>query len=194
MSVSEAPVSIVRTIDGQELPIAGRYAIDASHTEVVAIARHLVFTKVRALFPEVSGHVVIAEDPTQSSAEIEIAVASVESRDSARDEHLRSADFFDAENHPTIAFAATGVRRDGGDWKLDGDLTVRGTTRSVTLDVEYLGAVTDPWGGKRIAFTASTELDREDFGLTWNVALETGGVLVGTKVTLEIDTELVYEG
>lgn len=194
MSTTEAPANITRTIDGQELPIAGRYAIDASHTEVVAIARHLVFTKVRALFPEVSGHVVVAEDPTQSSAEIEIAVASVESRDSARDEHLRSADFFDTENHPTIAFAATGVRRDGGDWKLDGDLTVRGTTRPVTLDVEYLGAVTDPWGGQRIAFTAATELDREDFGLTWNVALETGGVLVGRKVALEIDTELVYEG
>ena len=79
-------------------------------------------------------------------------------------------------------------------WKLDGDLTVRGTTRSVTLGLEYLGAVTDPWGGKRIAFTASTELDREDFGLTWNVALETGGVLVGKKIALEIDTELVYEG
>ena len=194
MSTTEAPATITRTIDGQELPIAGRYAIDASHTEVVAIARHLVFTKVRALFPEVSGHVVIAEDPTQSSAEIEIAVASVESRDSARDEHLRSADFFDTENHPTITFASTGLRRDGGDWKLDGDLTVRGTTRSVTLGLEYLGAVTDPWGGKRIAFTASTELDREDFGLTWNVALETGGVLVGKKIALEIDTELVYEG
>lgn len=194
MTVSEAPVSITRTLDGHELPVAGRYTIDPSHTEVVAIARHLMFTKVRALFPEVSGHVVIAEEPTQSSAEIEIAVASVESRDSARDEHLRSADFFDAENHPTITFAATGVRRDRGDWKLDGDLTVRGTTRSMTLDVEYLGAVTDPWGGQRIAFTASTELDREDFGLTWNVALETGGVLVGKKVSLEIDTELVYEG
>ena len=194
MSISEAPTSITRTIDGQELPIAGRYAIDASHTQVVAIARHLVFTKVRALFPEVQGHVVIAEDPTQSTAAVEIAVASVETRDSGRDEHLRSADFFDAEQHPTITFAATGVRRDGGDWKLDGDLTVRGTTRSVTLDLEYLGAVTDPWGGRRIAFTASTELDREDFGLTWNVALETGGVLVGKKVSLEIDTELVYEG
>ena len=194
MSVSEAPVSIIRTIDGQDLPIAGRYAIDASHTEVVAIARHLMFTKVRALFPEVTGHVVIAEDPTQSSARVDIAVASVDSRDAGRDEHLRSADFFDVENHPTIVFASTGLRRDGSDWKLDGDLTVRGTTRSVTLDVEYLGAVTDPWGGQRIAFTASTEVDREDFGLTWNVALETGGVLVGKKITLEIDTELVFEG
>ena len=194
MSVSEAPVSIIRTIDGQDLPIAGRYAIDASHTEVVAIARHLMFTKVRALFPEVTGHVVIAEDPTQSSAQVDIAVASVDSRDAGRDEHLRSADFFDVENHPAITFTSTGLRRDGGAWKLDGDLTVRGTTRSVTLDVEYLGAVTDPWGGQRIAFTASTEVDREDFGLTWNVALEAGGVLVDDKATIEIDSELVYEG
>ena len=194
MTTTEAPTTITRTIAGQELPVAGRYAVDASHTEVTAIARHLMFTKVRARFPEVTGSVVVAEDPSQSSADIEIAVASVDSRDQARDDHLRSADFFDVENHPTMHFVSSGVRNDGGDWKLDGDLTVRGTTRSVTLDVEYLGAVTDPWGGRRVAFTASTEVDREDFGLTWNVALETGGVLVGKTITIEIDTELVFEG
>ncbi|MCB1002683.1 MAG: YceI family protein, partial [Acidimicrobiales bacterium] len=96
--------------------------------------------------------------------------------------------------HPTMTFASTGVRREGDAWKLDGDLTVRGTTRPVTLDVEYLGAVTDPWGGQRVAFTATGEVDREDFGLTWNVALETGGVLVGKSITIEIDTELVHAG
>ena len=194
MSTTDTPTTITRTVAGQELPVAGRYALDASHTEVTAVARHLMFTKVRARFPEVSGSVVIAEDPNGSSAEIEIAVAAVDSRDQARDEHLRSPDFFDVEHHPTMRFVSTGVRHDGGDWKLDGDLTVRGTTRAVTLDVEYLGAVTDPWGGRRVAFTASTEVDREDFGLTWNVALETGGVLVGKKISLEIDTELVHEG
>lgn len=193
MSTTDTPTTITRTVTGQELPVAGRYVVDASHTEVTAIARHLMFTKVRVRFPEVSGSVVIAEDPAESSADIEIAVASVDSRDQARDEHLRSADFFDVEQHPTMHFVSTGVRNDGGDWKLDGDLTVRGTTKAVTLDVEYLGAVTDPWGGRRVAFTASTEVDREEFGLTWNVALETGGVLVGKKITIEIDTELVFE-
>ena len=189
MSTTEAPTSITRSIAGQELPVAGTYAVDASHTEVTAIARHLMFTKVRARFPEVSGSVVIAEDPTESSADVEIAVASLDSRDQARDDHLRSPDFFDAENHPSLRFVSTGVRNDGGDWKLDGDLTVRGTTKAVTLDVEYLGAVTDPWGGQRVAFTASTEVDREEFGLTWNVALETGGVLVGKDVTITLDLQ-----
>lgn len=193
MTITEAPAGLTRTVDGVELPTAGRYDLDASHTEVTAIARHLVFTKVRARFPEVSGTIVIAEDPSESSADITIAVASLDSNDAARDEHLRSPDFFDAEQHPSIRFVSTGVRRNGPKWALDGDLTVRGTTHPVTLDVDYLGAVADPWGGQRIVFSASTEVDREDWGLTWNMALETGGVLVGKKVTLEIDTELVRE-
>lgn len=193
MSTTEAPAIITRTVGGVEIPAAGTYALDASHTEVTAVARHLVFTKVRARFPEVSGTVVIGEDPTQSSATVEIAVASVDSRDAGRDEHLRSADFFDAENHPTITFTGTGVRRQGHDWVLDGDLTILDTTKAVSLDVEYLGAVTDPWGGQRIAFSASVEVDREDWGLTWNMALETGGVVVSKKITIEIDTELVAQ-
>jgi polyisoprenoid-binding protein YceI len=193
MSTTEAPTAITRTLDGVEVPVAGTYAIDASHTEVVAIARHLVFTKVRALFPAVSGTVVIADDPTQSSAQIEIDVASVDTRDAGRDEHLRSPDFFDVENHPTITFVGTGVRAAGNGWVLDGDLTILGNTRPVSLDVDYLGAVTDPWGGQRIAFTASVEVDREEWGLTWNQALETGGVVVSKKITIEIDTELVHQ-
>ena len=193
MSTTDTPTTITRTVAGQELPVAGRYVVDASHTEVTPTARPRSSTRARARSPAVSASAVIAEDPAESSADIEIAVASVDSRDQARDEHLRSADFFDVEQHPTMHFVSTGVRNDGGDWKLDGDLTVRGTTKAVTLDVEYLGAVTDPWGGRRVAFTASTEVDREEFGLTWNVALETGGVLVGKKITIEIDTELVFE-
>jgi polyisoprenoid-binding protein YceI len=193
MSTTEAPATITRTVDGVQIPAAGTYTIDASHTEVSAVARHLVFTKVRARFPEVSGTVVIAEDPLASSATIEIGAASVESRDPARDEHLRGADFFDVENFPTFAFTGTGVRPAGKGWVLDGELTVRDVTKPVSLDVEYLGAIADPWGGQRLAFTASVEIDREDWGLTWNVALETGGVLVGKKVTIEIDTELVHQ-
>lgn len=194
MTTTESPTTITRTVEGRELPVAGRYEVDASHTEVTAIARHLMFTKVRARFTGVSGSVQIAEDPQQSSVRVEIDLATVDSRDAGRDEHLRSADFFDVEQHPTMTFASTGVRREGDAWKLDGDLTVRGTTRPVTLDVEYLGAVTDPWGGQRVAFTATGEVDREDFGLTWNVALETGGVLVGKSIRIEIDTELVHAG
>lgn len=194
MTTTESPAAITRTVDGVELPIAGTYQIDASHTEVSVVARHLVFTKVRARFPEVRGTVVVAEDPSGSTASVEIGAASVDSGDEARDTHLRTADFFDVETHPAITFQSTGLRLDGVEFVLDGDLSIRGVTRPVSLKSEYLGAVDDPWGGRRIAFTASATLDREDWGLTWNVALEAGGLLVGKTATIEIDAELVHQG
>jgi polyisoprenoid-binding protein YceI len=183
---------ITRTVDGVELPVPGTYALDASHTEVGFSVRHLMVSKTKGRFPGVSGTVTIAEEPTASSVEVEIDVASIDTRDEKRDEHLRSADFFDVERYPTMTFRSTAVRPLGGNrWAVDGDLTVHGETRNVGLEVTFEGAARDPWGGERLGFTARADVDREDFGLTWNQALETGGVLVGKTAKLEIEAEAV---
>jgi len=182
-----------RTVDGTEVPAAGTYAIDASHSQAGFVVRHLMVSKVRGAFTGVSGTVTVAEDVTDSTVAVEIDPATIDTRDAGRDEHLRTADFLDAEQFPTITYASTGLRRDGGGWVLDGDLTIKGVSHPVSLDVEFLGAAGDPWGGTRLGFSAKGELDREDWGLNWNQALETGGVLVGKKVTLEIEAELIQQ-
>jgi polyisoprenoid-binding protein YceI len=175
-------------------PAAGSYALDQSHSHVSFSARHLMVTKVRGRFPVTAGHLDIAEDPTQSSVVATIDVSAVDSGDPKRDEHLRSADFFDAENYPTVSFRSTRVHdRGDGEFTLEGDLTVRESTRPVTLQGEYLGSQDSPWGDTRVGFTAETEINRKDWGLEWNVALEAGGVLVGDKIKLTIDAEWVKE-
>jgi polyisoprenoid-binding protein YceI len=173
------------------LPTPGTWKIDPSHTTAGFVARHLMVTKVRGRFASLQGAIEITEDPTQSTVEITIDTPSVDTRDEKRDEHLRSPDFFDVEKFPYITFKSSKVEQHGGDWKVSGDLTIKDVTRPVVLDVEYEGTVTDPWGGERIGFTASTEVDREDWGLTWNVPLEAGGVLVSRKVKLELEVEAV---
>jgi polyisoprenoid-binding protein YceI len=175
-------------------PAAGSYALDQSHSHVSFSARHLMVTKVRGRFPVTAGHLDIAQDPTQSSVEATIDVSAVDSGDPKRDEHLRSADFFDAEQYPTVTFRSTRVHdRGDGEFTLEGELTVRDSTRPVTLQGEYLGSQDSPWGDTRVGFTAETEINRKDWGLSWNVALETGGVLVGDKIKLTIDAEWVKE-
>jgi polyisoprenoid-binding protein YceI len=175
-------------------PAAGSYALDQSHSHVSFSARHLMVTKVRGRFPVTAGHLDIAVDPTQSSVEATIDVSAVDSGDPKRDEHLRSADFFDAEQYPTVTFRSTRVHdRGDGEFTLEGELTVRDSTRPVTLQGEYLGSQVSPWGDTRVGFTAETEINRKDWGLSWNVALETGGVLVGDKIKLTIDAEWVKE-
>jgi polyisoprenoid-binding protein YceI len=137
---------------------------------------------------------VIADDPLASAVDVEIDVASVDTRDERRDEHLRSPDFFDAEQHPTIHYRSTRVTPAGERrWNVEGELTVRGVTRSAPLEVTFEGGAKDPWGNHRIGFTAQTELDREAFGLTWNQTLETGGVLVGKQVRIEIEAEAIQQ-
>jgi polyisoprenoid-binding protein YceI len=186
--------SITRTVGDVEAPPAGTYLLDESHTHVGFVARHLVVAKSRGRFASFRGSVVIADDPLASSVDVEIDVASIDTRDERRDEHLRSPDFFDAEHHPTIRFHGTGVRpARHGRYVLDGELTARDVTRRVELTLEFDGAVVDPWGGTRAAFTAHAEVNREDFGLTWNQALEGGGVLVGKTVTIEIEAEAVLQ-
>ena len=151
-------------------------------------------SKVRGKFTGVSGNIHISDDPLGSWVEVKIDPASVESGDAKRDEHLRSPDFFDVERYPEITFRSTRVEGDSpGGFRLVGDLTVHGVTKPVALDVEYHGWTTDPWGGRRAGFSASTEIDREDFGLTWNAALEGGGVLVGKKAHLEFEIEAVKQ-
>jgi len=175
-------------------PAAGSYALDQSHSHVSFSARHLMVTKVRGRFPVTAGHLDIAVDPTQSSVEATIDVSAVDSGDPKRDEHLRSADFFDAERYPTVTFRSTRVHdRGDGEFTLEGELTVRDSTRPVTLQGEYLGSQDSPWGDTRVGFTAETEINRKDWGLSYNVALETGGVLVGDKIKLTIDAEWVKE-
>jgi polyisoprenoid-binding protein YceI len=176
----------------RNVPAAGSYALDPSHSQVTFSARHLMVSKVRGRFPVTSGTLEISADPQHSSVEATVDVAGVESGDAKRDEHLRSADFFDAEKYPTVTFRSTKVTHHGdGEFTLEGDLTVKGTTNPVTLKGEYLGTEASPWGDTRIGFSAETEVSRKEWGLEWNVALETGGVLVGDKIKLTIDAEWI---
>ena len=176
------------------VPATGTYAIDASHSHVGFKARHLVVAKVRGSFSELAGAVTVAEDPLQSTVEVEVQLASIDTGDETRDVHLRSADFFDVENHPTMSFRSTGVRAVGGDrYEVDGELTVRGITKPLTLHVTFEGTAADPWGGERAAFSATGKVNREEFGLTWNQALETGGVLVGKDIDIELEVEVVRQ-
>src|SRR5437016_5793397 len=185
-------VSVLRTRDDRLIPVAGIYNIDGPHTSVEFVGRHLMITKVRGRFNDVRGQITIGEEPERSHVEVEIDVASLSSGNDDRDAHLRSADFFDVEHYPVITFASTAVKpvRDNT-WELTGDLTVRGTTRPITLQVDFDGGGSSPMGDERVGFSAATNIDREDFGLTWNMALETGGLLVGKTVRIELAVQAI---
>ena len=181
-----------RTLEGVEVPATGTWEIDRSHSTVGFVARHLMVAKVRGRFGEFDGTIHIAEAPEDSHVEVSIEAASIDTRDSKRDAHLRSGDFLDVENHPTLSFRNTGFIQTGETtFDLPGELTIRGVRRPVVLHATFDGITPDPWGNTRAAFTAETEIDREVFGLTWNVALETGGVLVGKQVKIQIELEAV---
>ena len=185
--------SLTRTVDGAELPVPGLYAIDASHSAVEFVVRHLGLAKVRGRFSAFEGVIEIAERPEDSSVTVDVELASIDTREPNRDEHLRTNDFFDVPNHPTMSFKSTSVTGSATRWQVTGDLTLKGTTKPVTLDVSFEGAGGDPWGGQRIAFSASAEIDREEWGVNWNQALETGGFVVGKKVKLELEVEAVKQ-
>ncbi len=190
--MSSSTATVTRSVEGTELPAAGTYAVDASHTHVGFSVRHAMVSRTKGRFADVAGEIVIAEDPVESSVEVTIGTGSIDTRDERRDEHLRSPDFLDTEAHPTMHYRSRSVRPAGeGRWIVEGDLSVRGVTRPLALAVAFEGGAKDPWGGERIGFTADAELDREDFGLTWNQVLETGGVLVGKKVRIELEAEAV---
>jgi polyisoprenoid-binding protein YceI len=167
------------------------WTIDASHTSVEFSVKHMMFSNAKGRFSDVSGTITVDNEAIEnSSVSVEIATASIDTRDEKRDGHLRSADFFDVENYPTITFTSTKVEpARGNDLKVTGDLTIRGVTMPVTLDVEINGEGVNPWGQRVMAATATTRISRKDFGLTWNAALESGGVLVGDDVKITIDLE-----
>lgn len=170
------------------------WELDPAHTLVGFAAKHMVFTSVRGKFREVRGQVVIDErNPSRSSVEVEIGAASIDTGVEKRDAHLKSADFLDVENHPAITFRSTRVegatRQPGDRFKVRGELTIRGVTREVELAAEFGGVGKDPWGGERAGFSATTKIDRRDFGLTWNQVLETGGVLVSNEIVVEIEAQ-----
>ncbi len=184
-------MSITRTSPSIELPAAGVWSVDPSHSEVGFVGRHFGLTKVRGRFTDVEGTVTIGDDIATSQIEVVIAMASVSSGDAARDKHLRSGDFFDVERYPTATFRSTGLVVDGAHGSIAGELTLKDVTRSITLDVEFLGQAADPWGGQRAVFSASATINRENWGLTWNMLLEAGGLLVSKEIRLEIESELV---
>jgi len=174
------------------LPATGTYTLDTSHAHVGFKVRHLMVSKVRGGFSDVAATLTIAEEPTDSAVEVSVGVASIDTKDEQRDAHLRGADFFDVERYQTMTFRSTAIRHLGKDrWEIVGDLSLHGVTAPITLVATFEGSVTDPYGNDRIGFTASGELDREAFGLTWNAALETGGVVVGKQVQLEVEAEFV---
>jgi len=192
VSQTSAHPSTNRTVDGVEVPLRGAYTLDPSHSHVGFVIRHLMVSKVRGQFTKFSGTVAIGEDPADSSVEVEVELDSVETNDEKRNLHLRSADFFNTEVHPTMTFKSTKVRRGKGDtWIVTGDLTLHDVTLPIDLEVTYEGSAVSPWGTRSIGFSATGKLDREDFGVNWNQALETGGFLLGKDVTLEIEAEAI---
>jgi len=173
----------------------GTWTIDPSHTTIGFSARHAMVAKVRGSFTEFSGSITLdGAAPERSSAELLVQTASLTTQNPDRDAHLKSADFLNVEVNPTLTFKSTSVKAKSDDtFTVTGDLTIGGVTKSIDLDFDLLGVSPDPWGGTRIGFEAETEISRKDFGLVWNVALETGGVLVSDKVKLSIDVEAVKQ-
>jgi polyisoprenoid-binding protein YceI len=173
------------------LPKVGTYTVDPAHTEVGFVARHLVGTKVRGRFGEVSGTFTVAENPEDSTLEAEVKTTSIHTNQSMRDDHLRTNDFLDAENFPTITLKSTGLKKiSDSEWKLSTDLTIRGVTKPVDFDLEYLGEGAAMQEGKTVvAFSAEAEIDRRDFGVTFNHSLLDGSVVVGNKVKIELEVE-----
>ena len=177
------------------LPKAGTWVIDPSHSSVEFVAKHLVVSKVRGRFGAFSGTVEVAEPIENSKVDVSIEAASIDTGDADRDGHVKSDDFLNVEGFPTLSFRSTGAHhKDGDHWSIPGELTIRDVTKPVDLDVEYLGVITDPWGNDKAVFSATAEIDREEFDITWNQALETGGVLVGKTVRIELDVQLGAQG
>lgn len=179
-------------------PLAGTWVIDAGHSHVGFSVRHLMVSKVRGEFRAFSGTIEIAEQPLASSVQATVDVASVSTGDDARDNHLRTSDFFAVEEYPTWTFRSTELRAessdpDDDDYTLVGELTLRGVTRTVEFDLEFHGVQQDPWGGTRIGFSAETKVNRKDFGIDWNAPVDGGGVVVGEKVQIVLEIEAVLE-
>jgi polyisoprenoid-binding protein YceI len=172
--------------------ITGDYTLDVSHSRLGFVARHAMVTKVRGQFGAFTGTARIDEaNPAASKVDLSIDVTSIETGSADRDGHLKSGDFFDAETYPSITFVSTDVSRSGSDWTITGDLTIKGVSKPVTIEFEQTGSAQDPFGNVRVGFEGETTINRKDWGLTWNAALETGGVLVSEKIKLEFDISAI---
>src|SRR3954471_4465558 len=173
--------------------LTGTYTLDPAHTRIGFVARHAMVTKVRGAFNEFEGTTTIdGDNPANSTVALTLKVDSIDTRNAQRDGHLRTNDFLDIENYPETRFVSTSVKHDGGaDFEVTGDLTVKDVTKSVTIPLEFQGAAKDPFGNDRIGFEGSVVINRKDWGITWNAALETGGVLVSEKVTLECEISAI---
>lgn len=166
------------------------WKLDPSHSSVEFSAKHLMITTVRGTISDVDGTIQIDEkNPASSSVEAVLKAGSIDTRSEQRDDHLRSADFLDVANFPAITFKSKRIQGSKEEFKLTGDLTIRGTTKEVVLDVTFEGSGKDPWGGERVGFSATGKIDRREFGLTWNQALETGGVVVGNEIKIRIEAQ-----
>lgn len=170
---------------------AGVWNVDPVHSSIEFVARHLMISKVRGKFQQFTGTLTIAEDPMQSKVEATAEVGSIATGDDSRDGHLKSPDFFDVEKYPNMTLVSTGIDSKGSDYVLHTDLTIRGITKPVDFELEFDGVSKDPWGGTRAGFAAEAEVNRKDWGLEWNVALETGGVMLGEKVKIQLDIQAV---
>ncbi|WP_338420045.1 YceI family protein [Raineyella fluvialis] len=186
-----APVATVSTT-GPLFQLDGTYNLDPSHTQIGFVARHAMVTKVRGRFAEFSGSASTKAGLVDPKIEVTVQVPSISTNDEGRDGHLKSADFFDVEQFPTITFSSTDVTAVADDTlRVAGELTIKDVTKPVTIDFEYAGAALDPFGNQRVGLEGSTVVDRKEFGLTWNAALETGGVLVSDKITLEFEISAI---
>ncbi|MCL4435004.1 MAG: YceI family protein [Actinobacteria bacterium] len=183
-----------RDYNGIKIPLSGTYDIDKVHTTVEFVARHLMITKVRGRFAKFDGVIVIADDPAASTVDVTIDASSISTGEDQRDGHLRSADFLEVDKYPEITYKGTSVEvNPDGAGVIHGALTIKGTTKPVDLQLEFEGAGNTPMGDYRAGFSATTEIDRELFGLTWNQVLEGGGVMVGKKIKLEINVEAIRQ-
>jgi polyisoprenoid-binding protein YceI len=178
-----------------EIPgyVAGTWTVDPVHSEVSFVVRHMMVSKVRGRFDTFEGHVTTAPGPLQSSVTATVDLTSINTGTQQRDDHIRSADFFDVENHPTMTFRSTGIRPDGDDFLLDGELSIRGVTRPVTFRLEVNGFGPDAYGGTRAGFSATGEINRNDFGVSYNGPIPGGGVAVSEKVTITLEIEAVLD-
>jgi polyisoprenoid-binding protein YceI len=193
MTSQSTTATYTREVEGLTIPVPGTWVVDPSHSTIAAVARHLMVSKVRGTFGEFGGAITVAEKPEESSVSLTIDASSIDTRSADRNNHLRSPDFLDVESYPEITFSSVSVRTESAGWVVAGELTIRDTTRHVEIPFEFLGVYTDPWGNAKAAFSGSTTLDREAWGMTWNAPLETGGVLVSKKLDVEIELQAALQ-
>lgn len=188
MSTSSTTGTTSTTIPGY---VTGTWTIDPVHSDVSFTVRHMMVSKVRGKFHGVSGSIVLAENPLESGVTADVDLATIDTGNSQRDEHIRSADFFEVASYPTLGFRSTGVRADGDDFVVTGDLDLHGVTKPVELKLEVNGFTKDPYGGTRAGFSATTQINRKDFGITIDLPMDGGGAVIGDKIQVQLEIEAI---